>query len=235
MKNSYNKNLNKNIRLDLEIIADLIKEKSKILDIGCGDGQLLQYLKEHKNADCRGLEISQQDVSKALTRGISVIQGNAETDLIYYPDQNFDYAILSQTIQTIHNPKEVMRQMLRIANYAIISLPNFAYFKNRFYLLFKGKMPVSKTIPYQWYETPNIHFCSIKDFESLCNKMNYNIEKKIFLNKKGKLAGILEGKILTNFLAEYGIFLISKTDLATVTQIQLAENIFTSNLVTQGA
>ena len=204
------------IRFDLEIIAELIKEKSKVLDIGCGNGELLEYLKQVKQIDGRGLEISQTDTSTALKKGISVIQGDAETDLVYYPDNSFDYAILSQTLQTMHKPKEIIRQCLRIAGSAIISFPNFAHFKNRLYLLFKGRMPVSKTIPYQWYNTPNIHFCSIKDFEKLCHKMNYNIESRIYLTNKGKLDDS-GNKILANFFAEYGIFVISKNDAASIT------------------
>ncbi len=119
-----------NIRFDLEVIADLIKAKSKVLDIGCGDGSLLQYLKDTKQVEGRGLELVQSDVSKALTKGISVMQGNAENDLVYYPDNSFDYAILSQTLQATKNPDEIIRQMLRIAKFAIISFPNFAHYKN---------------------------------------------------------------------------------------------------------
>jgi methionine biosynthesis protein MetW len=210
------------IRFDLEIIAGLIEDKSKVLDIGCGNGELLQYLKENKKIDGRGLEISASDVSKAVRSGLSVIQGDAENDLVFYPDRNFDYAILSQTIQAMKNPKEVIEQMLRVAEYAIISLPNFAYFKNRLYLLFKGKMPVSETIPYQWFDTPNIHFCSIKDFEKLCKEMDLIIKNRIYLTNKGKLAGSLEGKIFANFFAEYGIFLITKNEIALNTESEFA-------------
>lgn len=208
----------KHIRFDLEIIAGLIKEQSKILDIGCGAGDLLQYLKEVKKIDGRGLEISASEVSKAVRSGLSVIQGDAEDDLAYYPDNNFDYAILSQTIQAMKNPKEVIRQMLRIANFAIISLPNFAYFQNRLYLLLKGQMPVRKTIPYQWFDTPNIHFCSIKDFEKLCFDMDLIVEKKIFLTAKGKILGQVTGHNFPNFFAEYGIFLITRNTPALNTE-----------------
>ena len=225
------------IRFDFEIIADLIKAKSKVLDIGCGNGELLQYLTKYKNVDGRGLEISQEEASQVLKKGISVIQGNAEKDLAYYPNESFDYAILSQTIQAMHNPKEIMEHVLRIAKFAIISLPNFAYFKNRFYLLLKGEMPISETIPYQWYDTPNIHFCSIRDFENLCQEMNFDIEQKIYLTNSGKLAGLLQGKIFANFLAEYGIFLITKNDQAIITESELIfkkDNVFSLNRTSAG-
>jgi methionine biosynthesis protein MetW len=153
------------IRYDLEIIAQLIKPKSKVLDIGCGDGELMEFLQKSKNVDARGLEISQEQVSQVLMRGLSAIHGNAENDLSFYPDRSFDYAILSQTIQATQKPKEILEEMLRVAEYAIVSLPNFAHYKNRLHLLFKGSMPVNKNIPFEWFETPNIHFCSIKDFE----------------------------------------------------------------------
>lgn len=206
------------IRSDLEIVANLIKEKSKVLDIGCGNGDLLHYLKTNKQVDGRGLEIMQEDVSEAVARGISVMQGNAESDLAYYPDNSFDYAILGHTIQAIHNPEEVMEQMLRIAKFAIVSFPNFAHYKNRLYISLKGKMPVSKTIPYQWYDTPNIHFCSIKDFEELCLKMNFTVKNRTYLTNQGKLENFTS---LANLFAEYAIFLITKNEIALATQEQM--------------
>lgn len=201
------------IRFDLEIIASLIQPKSRILDIGCGDGELLQFLTKHKNVDGRGLELSQAKVSKAMQKGLSVIHGDAEIDLAIYPDNSFDYAILSQTIQATHNPPKILWEMLRISKYAIISLPNFAHFKNRLHLLFKGTMPVSKTIPFQWYETPNIHFCSIRDFEVLCQKMHFDIEKKAFLTTKFRLPSLLNCDLISNLFAEFGIFLLTKNEL----------------------
>lgn len=213
-----------NIRYDLEIIANLVKANSKVLDIGCGNGELLQYLKEHKNIDGRGLEISQQQITKALERGISAVQGDAEKDLGFYPDNNFDFAILSQTIQATKNPKAILQEMLRIAKYAIVSLPNFANFRNRFHLLFKGTMPVNKTIPFQWYDTPNIHFCSVKDFENLCLEMNFTIEKKQYLTSKHRLLGVLGNDKLANFCAEYGIFLITKNQFNASTQEEFTFN-----------
>ncbi|MDX2082604.1 MAG: methionine biosynthesis protein MetW [Rickettsiales bacterium] len=201
------------IRYDLEIIAKLIKTNSKVLDIGCGDGELLEFLQKTKNIDGRGLEISQMQVSRALSKGISVIQGNAEDDLTFYPDRNFDYAVLSQTIQATHKPKEILQEMLRIAEYAIISLPNFAHIKNRLHLLFKGTMPVNKNIPFTWFDTPNIHFCSIEDFENLCRDLNFIIERKIFLTNKHRLISFFGHKFIANLFAQYGIFLIRKNHL----------------------
>lgn len=222
-----------NIRYDLEIIAKLIKPDSKVLDIGCGDGELLEFLKKNKNVDARGLEISQVQVSKALSRGISVIQGDAENDLTFYPTQSFDYAILSQTIQSTQKPKEILREMLRVAEYAVISLPNFAHIKNRWHLLLKGTMPVNKNIPYQWYDTPNIHFCSIEDFENLCKELNFRVERKIFLTNKHRLISFFGHKFIANLFAQYGIFLITKDHFSSVQQEEFAfspKNIFDKRL-----
>jgi methionine biosynthesis protein MetW len=217
-----NKNLEK--RLDLEIITNIVNKESRVLDIGCGNGDLLKLLKDQKKVDGRGLEISQICVSKAVARGISVIHGDAAQDLPHYPDDSFDYAILAQTIQAMIDPKEIIKEMLRIANYAIISFPNFAYFKNRLYLLAKGKMPVRKTIPYQWYDTPNIHFCSIDDFKVLCQEMKFLIKDEFYLKSNGKEAGILRGKIFPNLLAEFGLFVVSRDGNAMATQSEFVFN-----------
>ena len=211
-----------NIRYDLEIIANLVKPNSKVLDIGCGDGELLSFLKKTKTVDARGLEISQKQVSNALCKGLSVIQGDAENDLAFYPNHNFDYAILSQTIQATKNPKEILEEMLRIAEYAIISLPNFAYIKNRLHLLFKGTMPVNKTIPFQWFDTPNIHFCSVEDFENLCKNLGFSVEKKIFLTNRHRLMSFFGHKFIASLFAQYGIFLIKKNELSPTFQEEIA-------------
>lgn len=202
-----------NIRSDFQLISNLIEPNSKVLDLGCGDGQLLQYLKTEKGADVRGLEISQELVSKAISRGISAIQGDCEKDLSNYPDNHFDYAILSQTLQAMKDPKSLMEEILRIAKFAIISFPNFAHYQNRFQLFFAGQMPVRKSIPYQWYNTPNIHFCTIDDFKNLCEQMNIVIEGKTYLNSNKKVIYSMIKRFFANFFAEYGIFLITK-DLA---------------------
>jgi methionine biosynthesis protein MetW len=210
------------IRYDHEIIANIIKSKSKVLDIGCGSGDLLYHLKKSKGIDCRGIEISQEMIAKCLVRGLSVIHGDANCELHFYPDSSFDYAILGQTIQAMNNPQDILEEMLRIAKYAIISLPNFANYKNRLHLMFKGTMPVNKTIPFQWFETPNIHFCSIRDFENLCKKMNLTIEKKIFLTSKHRLINVFGQEIIANFFADYGIFLIRKDEFCHTGQEEFA-------------
>ena len=198
------------IRYDLEMIANLVESKAKVLDIGCGDGELLNFLKAKKNIDGRGIEISQELVGKALKQGLSVIQGDAENDLSFYPNQKFDYAILSQTLQATRDPKKMLQEMLRIAKFAIVSVPNFAHYKTRWHLMIKGTMPVNKTIPFEWYETPNIHFCSIHDFKNLCSKLDFSIEKEVFLTAKRKLNGVFGNKHIANFMAEYAIFLVSQ-------------------------
>lgn len=225
MSKEVGQNIAKNlIRYDLEIIANLVKENSSVLDIGCGDGELLNFLKHHKNANCRGLEISQEKVSKVLSLGISALQGDADEDLHYFPDQNFDYAILSQTLQATKKPDEVLQEMLRIAKYAIISLPNFAYYKNRLHLAIKGTMPVSKDLAFQWFETPNIHFCSIRDFEKLCADLNLKIVCEIFLTNKNILPKLLHNSLFANFAAQYGIFLITKKEFKPTAQEEFVFN-----------
>ncbi len=227
---------NSNIRYDLEIIADFIPMGAKCLDIGCGDGELLQYLRDKKNVDGRGIEVEQAQVTKALGRGLSVIQGDAQNDLEYYPDQSFDYAVLSQVIQATKNPDKILVEMLRVAKYAIVSLPNFAYYKNRAQLMFKGTMPVNELIPYQWYETPNIHFCSIRDFENLCRKLDLTIKEEVFLNGKKSFHKIFGQSFLANFFAEYGIFVIAKNNLAGNCEAVLSDNknnIFNQKMVLQ--
>ncbi len=223
MKNIADIIIKKQIRFDLEIIAQMIEEKSRVLDIGCGDGELLEYLKKTKNVDARGIEISQVQVSKALMRGLSVIQGDAENDLTYYPDNSFDYAILSHTIQATKAPDKILIEMLRVAKCAIVSLPNFAHIKNRLQLVFKGTMPVNKTIPYEWYETPNIHFCSIRDFEKLCIKLRLEIKQEVFLTNKYRFKDVLNNKFFANLFAEYGIFSIVKNNYAILPEAELSQ------------
>jgi len=225
-------------RLDLQIIANLVAPNSSVLDIGCGDGELLRYLKTHKNIDGRGIEILQDQVGKAIAKGLSVVQGDAETDLSFYPDQSFDYAILSHVIQATIHPDKILQEILRIAKYAIIALPNFANIRNRFHLMFKGTMPINDAIPYEWYETPNIHFCSIKDFVILCQKLDLLIAKEIYISKKFCFPRIVNNKFFANILADYAIFVIVKNDLAPISEAVLVgnkKNIFSQKIVPQFA
>ena len=171
----------KSIRVDLQLIADMIEPNTRVLDAGCGNGTLLDYLGNFKQVDGRGIEISTEGVNACVSAGLSVIQGDVEADLKDYPDKSFDYVVLSQTLQAMRDPKEVLHQLTRIGNRAIISFPNFGYWRYRLYILLKGRMPVSETIPYQWYDTPNIHFCTIRDFQLLAEEMGLTIEKKLFL------------------------------------------------------
>lgn len=197
------------LRTDLELIASLVENNAKVLDVGCGSGELLSYLIEHKNIDGRGIEISIEGVRKSVSQGLSVIQGDADEDLMHYPDKAFDYAVLSQTIQATGNPKEVMRQLVRISKRAIISIPNFGFWKNRFYLLFRGRMPVTKHLPYQWYETPNIHFCTILDFVELCRELGISIERKFMISPSGVVKEVNGSKKLGNLLSDQAVFQVS--------------------------
>ena len=152
-----------NNRTDLELITSLVDKEARILDVGCGNGELLKSLKNKKNVKGQGLELKQERVNKCVAKGLSAIQGNADSDLSLYPDQSFDCAILSQTIQATNNPKNILIELIRIGRKAIISIPNFGYWKVRFHLLFKGTMPITKTLPDEWYNTQNLHMCTIKD------------------------------------------------------------------------
>jgi len=200
------------LRPDFRIIADIVSENARVIDIGCEEGDLLKYLTKKKQVDGRGIELDQKNVSRAVARGISVIQGDADTDLKFYPDKSFDYAILSQTIQATKNPKAILNEILRIANHAIVSFPNFGHWRNRLYLLAHGRMPVTKSLSYQWYETPNIHFCTIDDFVELCREMGLTIEKKYYITRAGRrsLVGGFSALPFANLFAEQAVFLLRK-------------------------
>ena len=160
---------------EFKVIANLIEDNTRVLDVGCGDGTLMEYLKKNKNIDPRGLELSKKKIQESFGKGLSVIEGNAETDLKQFPDKSFNYAILSQTLQAFYNPEKVLDELLRVANIAIITIPNFAYINVRLQLLIKGKMPVTKNLPDEWYNTPNLHMCSIKDFFEFCEKKKFKL------------------------------------------------------------
>ncbi len=198
------------LRADLQVIADLVVPGSRVLDVGCGDGALLAYLDAQKRADGRGVEISQTGVNSCVAHGLSVIQGDADTDLKDYPSDAFDYVILSQTLQATHNPKLVVSEMVRIGRRAIVSFPNFGFWRVRLNLLFGGRMPVTEALGYTWYETPNIHLCTLKDFVAMCREVGVTIEKGIALAHTGHASDIHPTGLFTNWLAEQGVYLLKR-------------------------
>lgn len=207
-----NKSQRGTIRADLQVIADMIEPNTRLLDVGCGDGSLLDLLARFKQVDGRGIELSTEGVNACVSSGLSVIQGDAETDLKDYPDQAFDYVVLSQTLQAMASPKEVLNDMLRIGERAIISFPNFAYWRLRWQILTLGRMPVSRTLAFQWHDTPNIHFCTIKDFVVLCDEMGITIERSIALDRNGAKRRVRSAMFLANLFGEQGVFLLSKQE-----------------------
>ena len=200
----------KSIRVDLQVIADLIKPGSRVLDVGCGNGVLLDYLAQFKQVDGRGIELSSEGVNACVSAGLSVIQGDADTDLKDYPDQAFDYVVLSQTLQAMVAPRVVLEHLLRIGKRAIISFPNFGHWRVRLHLALKGRMPVSDTLPYQWYETPNIHFCTIKDFAVLCEELGITIERGQSLARAGAARRIGSTLAWANLFGEQAVYLLRK-------------------------
>ncbi len=174
------------IRADLQLIADMVEPGARVLDVGCGDGSLLDYLVHVKQVTGRGIELSQEGVNACVSHGLSVIQGDADTDLADYPDEAFDYAILSQTLQATHDPRRVLSHLVRIGRRAIVSFPNFGYWRVRLGLLLTGRMPVTDTLPMTWYDTPNIHLCTISDFENLCESLGVTVERSLSLDRDGR-------------------------------------------------
>lgn len=199
-----------NIRVDLKLIADLVTPDTRVLDVGCGDGALLDYLAAEKNVDARGIEISQTGVNACVAQGLSVIQGDAETDLQHYPSGAFDYVILSQTIQATYDPKAVLEQMVRIGRRAIVSFPNFGVWHIRLRLLVGGKMPVTDSLDTAWYETPNIHLCTIADFVELCEDLNITIEEGMVLDARGRRRHLRAPGLMANVLGEQGLFVLRR-------------------------
>ena len=195
---------------EFKIIANSIQSDKSILDVGCGDGELMKFIYENISKKIRGLEISKDNVQKCIQKGLTVIEGNAEIDLQQFPSNSFDYVILSQTLQAFLNPEKVISDLLRIGKTSIVTIPNFGFWKVRFNLLFKGTMPVTKTLPNEWYNTPNLHMCSIKDFVNFCNDRKINLFKSLALTNN-KVSSINKFNLnFKNLTSELGIFLIEK-------------------------
>lgn len=198
------------IRADLQLIADMIEPGARVLDIGCGDGALLEHLVYVKQVTGRGIELSQDGVNACVSRGLSVIQGDADTDLIDYPADAFDYVILSQTLQATHDPRHVLEQLVRIGRRAIVSFPNFGHWRVRLSLLCRGRMPMTEVLPASWYETPNIHLCTIRDFSALCDRLGIAVERALSLDAHGRAAP-RHSLRLANLLGQSALFLLRKS------------------------
>ena len=197
------------MKKEFKVIADLLPNDTRVLDVGCGDGSLMNFLVKEKNIEVRGLELEKQNVQDCIYKGLPVIQGNAETDLYQFPDQSFDYVVLSQTLQAFYNPDKVLKELLRIGKSVIVSIPNFGYWRVRTSLLFFGKMPMTNTLPNSWYNTPNLHMCTIKDLFNYCDDKNIKIKKVIGINED-KISLIKKSNLeIKNFFSKLGIFLIS--------------------------
>ncbi|MDA7445454.1 methionine biosynthesis protein MetW [Candidatus Pelagibacter ubique] len=196
------------MKQEFKIISDLIEKNTRVLDVGCGDGILMEYLKYNKEIDIRGIEISKDNVQKCLSKGLTVIEGDAEKDLLQFPDSSFDFVILSQTLQAFLNPEIVIKELLRVGKKAIVTIPNFGFWKVRLHLLIKGTMPITKNLPDEWYNTPNLHMCTIKDFYNFCENRKIKLDKSLALHNE-KVSSINKLNLNTkNLSAELGIFLI---------------------------
>jgi len=197
-------------RVDFRVVAELVAPGSRVLDVGCGEGELLELLAIEKNVDGRGIELSQAGVNRSVARGLSVIQGDADRDLGAYPDDAFDYVILSQTLQATQRPRVVLEHLLRIGHRAVVSFPNFGHVRVRLGLLFRGRMPVSENMPYSWYDTPNIHYCTIGDFLDLCAELNARVEKAVALDAKGDRIAETAPNWYRNLFGAQAVFLLSR-------------------------
>ena len=196
------------MKKEFEVIAKIIQNNKRVLDVGCGDGTLMEYLKVNQQNDVRGLEPEKNLVQKCISKGLSVIEGDAEKELVQFPEKSFDYVVLSQTLQAFVYPEEVLDKLLRIGKQTIVSIPNFGYWKVRMHLLFKGTMPVTKNLPNEWYDTPNLHMCTIQDYANFCIKKNIKIDKSLCLTNE-KISEITKNNMIyKNIFSQLGIFLI---------------------------
>jgi methionine biosynthesis protein MetW len=197
-------------RVDLLLVADMVEPGARVLDVGCGDGALLDLLEHRRNVDGRGIELSREGVSNCVAKGLSVIQGDADTDLADYPDDAFDYVILSQTLQATRNPRRVLEHMLRIGRRAIVSFPNFGHWSIRAQVGLFGRMPVTDNLPFSWYDTPNIHFCTIRDFVALCRDLDAKMERAVALNATGRRVRVNFPWWVWNLFGEQAVFLLRR-------------------------
>ena len=197
-------------RADLRVISGFVTPGARVLDVGCGSGALLHRLEQEKQVDGRGIELSQKGVNEAVARGLSVVQGDADHDLATYPDDAFDFVILSQTLQATHNPRTVLEELLRIGRKVVVSFPNFGNWRIRGQFLFRGRMPITEDLPYRWYDTPNIHLCTVRDFVQLIEETEARIEAAVALHGNGRMLRRSLPLSLWNLWADQAIFLLSR-------------------------
>jgi methionine biosynthesis protein MetW len=197
-------------RIDLLLVASMVERGARVLDVGCGDGELLRLLSETRGVDARGVEISQQGVNDCVAKGLSVVQGDADVDLVDYPDDGFDYVILSQTLQATRNPRKVLEQMMRIGKRAIVSFPNFGHWRIRWQLGVYGRMPLTENLSYAWYETPNIHFCTIRDFVALVEQVDARILRALAMDRNGDQIRVNAPWWFWNLFGEQAVFLLER-------------------------
>lgn len=201
------------MRLDQKLIAGMIAPRSRVLDIGSGDGSLIEHLFRTRNCDARGIEIDMAEVTRSVSHGLPVMQGDADSDLAHYPDAAFDYVVLSRTLQAVERPREVLRQMLRIGTRAVVSFPNFGHWKLRWQLLSRGRMPMTESWAADWYETPNIHPCTIRDFFALCEAEGYTIQRWFAVDDMGNRTPWQRSVQLANLFGEQALFLLHRSEL----------------------